>query len=188
MEVWIEISLRLSTCRKQSRHFPCGSVDWNSCWPRLLIRQTSHFPCGSVDWNWEYSPYEIHDLSHFPCGSVDWNRIQGRLFHWQRGHFPCGSVDWNGGRWQETICLFWSLPLWKCGLKLRYFETQRRPGTSHFPCGSVDWNLVNIQFPQKEMSLPLWKCGLKLCRNPGTYIFRQSLPLWKCGLKYLQWI
>ena len=72
-EVWIEmrmtirfwsgaLSLPLRKCGLKSaytkgnlqegdRHFPCGSVDWNTEQAIKNGKQPSHFPCGSVDWN-----------------------------------------------------------------------------------------------------------------------------------------
>ena len=110
-------SLILCTFRACSRSLPlrkCGLKCWSAAWSVSLLR---HFPCGSVDWNtvlpsmatmqevtslaevWieicNENPLILVTRGHFPCGSVDWNH--GRLPEStaSRSHFPCGSVDWN---------------------------------------------------------------------------------------------
>ena len=54
-------------------------------------------------------------------------------------HFPCGSVDWNWLGITDLRHRIMSLPLRKCGLKLR-IKGLDLPKVGHFPCGSVDWN------------------------------------------------
>ena len=105
---------------------------------------------------------------HFPCGSVDWNMQLRNISIIRNSHFPCGSVDWNlkGNelRYDERL----SLPLWKCGLKLRIVG-----------CWHNEWSVTSlvevwieicikrIYYTKHTRSLPLWKCGLKLpyCRH-----------------------
>ena len=74
-EVWIEIPVLSHNDAASSRHFPCGSVDWNSTDFVDLWQHYGHFPCGSVDWNVKTLDYRESMWCHFPCGSVDWNTM-----------------------------------------------------------------------------------------------------------------
>ena len=108
-----ETKLRLT----ETRHFPCGSVDWNLLyakkWKLEWVTSLAEVWIEIKTWNW----LTEHQHSHFPCGSVDWNRWSISIILQRIRHFPCGSVDWN------------------------IFDEIRKTGPfSHFPCGSVDWN------------------------------------------------
>ena len=137
------------------RHFPCGSVDWNTsalciC---ISIRVTSlvevwiEISCYSMIWK--------KRKCHFPCGSVDWNRTAEYCIQ-------CCWVTSLVEVWIEienfngTLAQVESLPLWKCGLKFKHCI------------------LVSYMF----QSLPLWKCGLKLMGNVLILVLLCHFP---CG-------
>ena len=161
-EVWIEIlplhqeqdrgqSLPLRKCGLKwflmscfsgisSRHFPCGSVDWNLTLP-LSDRSSQGVTSLAEVW------IEILQIVNGSQGmkvtslAEVWIEIYiycDSTFPWH-GHFPCGSVDWNTTACWRDSTPDTSLPLRKCGLKSKGRRNPER-NQGHFPCGSVDWN------------------------------------------------
>ena len=139
-EVWIETSVVGISCRIAICHFPCGSVDWNSCCRIAWIVISSSLPLRKCGLKHPQAFWVCMEYCHFPCGSVDWNV--------HKAFFPAFSIK--------------SLPLRKCGLKQKW-QTMFDAYFGHFPCGSVDWNIRGRDIlPYCYLSLPLRKCGLKL--------------------------
>ena len=226
-EVWIEIAVNCNVEPGFTGHFPCGSVDWNihnsNCklsfnvtslaevWIEIGILRCGvcivcrHFPCGSVDWNFHGNSIDYFFNCHFPCGSVDWNMTDEWAGSKTASHFPCGSVDWNWIKLFVIVCLCWSLPLRKCGLKYRGLHNHKYPSQSlplrkcglklicrrkwrtilsHFPCGSVDWNMVSDTLSITIHSVTsLAEVWIEIIDVVVQWHAMRSLPLRKCGLK-----
>ena len=165
------------------RHFPCGSVDWNSPMLSITSPATSSLPlrkCGLKPLQCKIScPSEV-SLPLRKCGL---KHYIGRITIDSHRHFPCGSVDWNqcdqqrraGTKvtslaevWIETTIMMALAVLMKC----------------HFPCGSVDWNA--LAFMPSLTSFGHFPCGSVDWNSELTgflHSVNQSLPLRKCGLK-----
>ena len=71
-EVWIEMYLPHTPLPSEHRHFPRGSVDWNT--KASMIGVGEAVTSFAEVWIEIYIEPAINILySHFPRGSVDWN-------------------------------------------------------------------------------------------------------------------
>ena len=142
-EVWIEI-IRIMIMRSLSASLPlrkCGLKLW--FFSPIPVYGHRHFPCGSVDWNTAGNLKRWHSIRHFPCGSVDWNKQLYESIRQQGRSLPlrkCGLKLPEDRSGENKLT---SLPLRKCGLKLsKCVDGHYKFG--HFPCGSVDWNCIPL--------------------------------------------
>ena len=95
-EVWIETTYKSDLERPRSRHFPCGSVDWNKCNRNtrfLCIQSLPLRKCG-LKRSFDSKPYGNGVVTSL---AEVWIETQKLLENMQSqiSHFPCGSVDWN---------------------------------------------------------------------------------------------
>ena len=204
-EVWIEI------CNCEEHYYPVSVTSLAEVWIEILYL-TFYCP---VQWVTSLAEVwiEIGILRcgvcivcrHFPCGSVDWNFHGNSIDYFFNCHFPCGSVDWNWIKLFVIVCLCWSLPLRKCGLKYRGLHNHKYPSQSlplrkcglklicrrkwrtilsHFPCGSVDWNMVSDTLSITIHSVTsLAEVWIEIIDVVVQWHAMRSLPLRKCGLK-----
>ena len=203
-------------------------MDWNSAADGFHPVASRHFPCGSVDWNptppFKFTIVAVTSLAevwietllaslvflfwicHFPCGSVDWNYIMDK--HYKRANLVtslaevwietklCKTkcyVDWVTSLaevWIETgpfVCTSnsnWVTSLAEVWIETSFIALILLLSLSHFPCGSVDWNIRKEK--QKYEAMGHFPCG-SVDWNTGNHEQFvngiKSLPLRKCGLK-----